>query len=100
MALLLFVLGLCFYKSKGKASNFLTGYNFNKANLKASFDEERMCKDYGKRMMVWSVPFLSGAAVDKFKPGIGCILAWIAYTIFLIWHIIDRSKNERNRYIL
>ncbi|MGB8451929.1 MAG: DUF3784 domain-containing protein [Anaerocolumna sp.] len=98
MAVLSFILGLCFYKSKGKASDFLTGYNSKDANKRKYFDEEKLCKDYGKRMMLWAVPFLIGAIVDLFKPGVGCTLAWLGYSFLFIWHMYDRSKNEKNRY--
>ncbi|SHJ08445.1 protein of unknown function [Clostridium cavendishii DSM 21758] len=99
MALLLLILGLCFYKSKGKASNFLTGYNSKSTNEIEGFDDEKMCKDYGKRMTIWAIPFLIGTIVDIFKSGVGCALAWIGYIILFIWHMVDRVKNEKSRYM-
>ena len=98
MALLLFILGLCFYKSKGKASNFLTGYNSKSEDERARFNEEKMCKSYGKRMMIWAVPFLTGSIVDIFRTGVGCILAWAGFVVLFIWHMVDRVKNEGRRY--
>lgn len=98
MALVFFIFGLCFYKSKGKASNFLTGHNTRNADERKKFDEEKMCRDYGKRMMIWAIPFLVGAIVDIFKPGIGCILAWVGFIVLFICHMVDRAKNERSRY--
>lgn len=59
MALFLFILGLCFYKFKGKASNFLTGYNSKNANERECFDEEKMFKDYGKKNDVMDSSFLN-----------------------------------------
>ncbi len=99
MALLLLILGWYFYKSKGKASNFLTGYNSKNTNERECFDEEKMCKAYGKRMIIWAVPFLIGAIVDIFKPGAGCVLAWIGYIVLFIWHMVDRAKNELQAHL-
>lgn len=47
---------LLFYRSNGKAVNFLTGYNMKSAEERKKYDEKKMCKDYGKRMMLWPIP--------------------------------------------
>ncbi|KKI51854.1 DUF3784 domain-containing protein [Christensenella hongkongensis] len=98
MAAIMFFVGFAFYHSKGKASKFIAGYNSKNEKEKMAFDEIRMCKDYGKRMMIWAIPFLIGFVIDVFKPGVGCIIAWIAFAALLIWHIIDMSKNHSKRY--
>jgi hypothetical protein len=76
----------------------LSGYNLKSSDERKCFDEEKMCKDYGKRMMIWAIPFVTGAIIDVFRPGVGCVLAWIGYIVLLIWHITDRLKNEERKY--
>ncbi|WP_455716279.1 DUF3784 domain-containing protein [Anaerosporobacter sp.] len=68
MAIIFFILGLLFYKSKEKASNFLTGYN-------QKGDEEP----------------------KKIKHRIGCTLAWIVWIGLFIWHMFDRVKRENTK---
>ena len=51
MAFIFFLIGIWFYKSNGKAANFLAGYNMKSAEERKKYDEKKMCKDYGKRMM-------------------------------------------------
>lgn len=59
---------LLFYRSNGKAVNFLTGYNMKSAEERKKYDEKKMCKDYGKRMMLWPIPFFIGAVIDFIFP--------------------------------
>ena len=51
MAVIMFLFGMWFYKSEGKAANFLSGYNMKSADERKKYDENAMCKAYGKRMM-------------------------------------------------
>ncbi len=95
MALFMFLLGLYFYKSKGKASNLLTGYNMRPDEERKKFDEEAMCHSYGKRMMIMAIPFLAGAVIDLFKAGAGCALAWGIWIILLISLLIKRVRTEK-----
>lgn len=97
MAICFFAFGLWFYKSKGKASNYLTGYNQKSEDERKKINEDEMCKIYGKRIMYWTIPFIAGAMIDVFKPGIGCTLAWIVWIVLLIWHIMDRAKRENTK---
>ena len=54
MAVIMFLFGMWFYKSEGKATKFLSGYNMKSADERKKYDENAMCKAYGKRMMfVW-----------------------------------------------
>ena len=57
MAVIMFLFGIWFYRSKGQASNFLSGYNMKSAEERKKYDENAMCKAYGKRMMFMSIPF-------------------------------------------
>lgn len=75
MAVIMFLFGMWFYKSEGKATKFLSGYNMKSADERKKYDENAMCKAYGKRMMFMSVPFIIGIIIDIQYQGIGC---WIA----------------------
>ena len=58
MAVIMFLFGMWFYKSEGKVAKFLSGYNMKSADERKKYDENAMCKAYGKRMMFMSVPFI------------------------------------------
>ena len=47
MAVIMFLFGMWFYKSEGKATKFLSGYNMKSADERKKYDENAMCK--GKR---------------------------------------------------
>lgn len=96
MAIIFFIFGLLFYKSKGKASNYLTGYN-QKGDEEKKIDEDEMCKIYGIRFMYWAIPFIIGTIIDIFKPRIGRTLAWIVWIGLFIWHMFDRTKRENTK---
>lgn len=57
MSAIMFIIGILFYKSNGKATNFLSGYNMRSTEERKKYDEIQMCKDYGKRMMYMAIPF-------------------------------------------
>lgn len=97
MAICFILIGLLFYKSNGKASNYLTGYNQKSDADRNGNDEVEMCKVYGIRMMCWAIPFVIGAIVDVFKPGVGCTIAWIVWIGLFIWHMTDRVKRENTK---
>lgn len=75
MAVIMFLFGMWFYKSEGKAANFLSGYNMKSADERKKYDENAMRKAYGKRMMFMSVPFIIGIIIDIQYLGIGCLIA-------------------------
>ena len=58
MGVIMFLFGMLFYRSEGKAAKFLSGYNMKSADERKKYDENAMCKAYGKRMMFMSVPFI------------------------------------------
>ena len=95
MAVLMFLFGIYFYKSKGKAARFLTGYNMKSADERKKYDENAMRKAYGKRMMFMSVPFIIGIIIDIQYLGIGCLIAWGIWFIMFVLLLIDRHKRER-----
>ena len=97
MAILFLVFGLLFYRSKGKASNYITGYNQKSEKEREKINEVELCKIYGVRMMLWAVPFAVGAVIDSFVPGIGCVLAWVVWIGLFVWHMVDRVKREKTK---
>ncbi len=48
MAVIMFLFGMWFYKSEGKATKFLSGYNMKSADERKKYDENAMCKVYLK----------------------------------------------------
>ena len=95
MAVIMFLFGIYFYKSKGKAARFLSGYNMKSEDERKKYDENAMCKAYGKRMIVMSLPFIVGIIIDTQYQGIGCLIAWVAWIVILILLLVDRHKRER-----
>jgi len=51
MAAIMLLFGIWFYKSGGKAADYLSGYNMRSADERRKYDEDAMCKAYGKRML-------------------------------------------------
>lgn len=94
MAVIMFLFGIGFYKSKGKAARFLTGYNMKSEDERKKYDENVMCKAYGKRMIFMSFPFLVGIIIDIFYQGIGCLIAWAVWIIMFILLLLDRHNRE------
>ena len=95
MAVIMLLFGIGFYKSGRKAADYLTGYNMRYADERRKYDEDAMCKAYGKRMMYMSIPFLIGIAIDFRYSGIGCLIAWGIWLIMFILLLIDRHKREQ-----
>ena len=75
MAAIMFIIGILFYKSNGKATNFLSGYNMRSTEERKKYDEIQMCKDYGKTMMYMAIPFLIGTLIDIHFVRIECLFA-------------------------
>lgn len=94
MAILFFLIGFLFYKSNGKAANFLTGYNMKSIEERNKFDEDTLCKDYGKKIMLWSIPYLIGIGIDMYFPGKGIRIASILWIILFLQFLIERHKRE------
>ena len=86
---------MLFYKSEGKAAKFLSGYNMKSADERKKYDENAMCKAYGKRMMFMSVPFIIVIIIDIRNQGIGYFIAWGIWFIMFVLLLIDRHRRER-----
>ena len=95
MAAIFFLIGFLFYRSNGKAANSLTGYNMKSAEERKKYDEKKMCKDYGKHMMLWSIPFFIGAVIDFIFSIKGTLIAWVIWSGMFILLLIERHKRER-----
>ena len=87
MAVIMFLFGMWFYKSEGKATKFLSGYNMKSADERKKYDENAMCKAYGKRMMFMSVPFIIGIIIDIQYQGIGCLISVPFASIFMFFNL-------------
>lgn len=95
MATVMFLFGMIFYKSDGKAVRFLSGYNMKtEEKRKKYYEEKRMCRAYGKRMTFMSLPFIGGAAIDIFFNGTGFLIAWVLWIFLFILLIMNRYKRE------
>ena len=94
MAVISLLFRIWFYRSKGQASKFLSGYNMKSAEERKKYDENDMCKVYGKRMMLMSIPFIAGIIIDIWYIGIGCLIAWLIWFVMFILLLMDRHKRE------
>ena len=94
MAVIMLLFGIWFYRSKGQVSKFLSGYNMKSAEERKKYDENAMCKAYGKRMMFMSIPFIAGMIIDIWYIGIGCLMAWVIWFVMFILLLMDRHKRE------
>ena len=100
MAVLMFLFGIYFYKSKGKAARFLSGYNMKSEEERKKYDENAMCKAYGKRMMVMSLPFIVGIIIDIQYQGTGCLIAWMIWLVMFISCLLtDIKENDKFPFI-
>ena len=95
MAVIMLSFGIWFYRSNGSAVRFLSGYNMKSEDERKKFDENAMCKAYGKRMMAMALPFILGIIIDTQYQGVGCLIAWSAWIVMLILLLVDRHKRER-----
>ena len=91
MAVIMFLFGICFVKSNGKAAAFLSGYNMKSTEERKQYDEKEMCRVYGNRMMWMALPFVAGAAIDLLYSGIGCFAACV------IWIDERTYETRKNR---
>ena len=95
MAVVMFLFGVLFYESEGKAARFLSGYNLKTERERKKYDESAMCRAYGKRMMGMAIPFLVGADIDARHQGAGCLLAWMLWTVMFVLLFGDRHRREQ-----
>ena len=72
----------------------MSGYNMKSAEERKKYDENDMCKVYGKRMMLMSIHFIAGIIIDIWYIGIGCLIAWLIWFVMFILLLMDRHKRE------
>ena len=84
-----------FLQIKRECCQILSGYNMKSKDERKKYDENAMCKAYGKRMIVMALPFILGIIIDTQYQGIGCLIAWVAWIVILILLLVDRHKRER-----
>lgn len=95
MAVITFLFGALFYKSEGKAARFLSGYSLKTEQERRKYDENAMCRVYGKRMMAMALPFLAGAVIDARRQGMGCLMAWTLWTVLFVLLLAERHRREQ-----
>ena len=95
MAVIMFLFGIFFVKSNGKAAAFLSGYNMKSTEERKQYDEKEMCRVYGNRMMWMALPFVAGAAIDFLYSGVGCLAAWVIWTVQFVLLMKERKKREK-----
>ena len=95
MAVIMFLFGICFVKSNGKAAAFLSGYNMKSKEERKQYDEKEMCRVYGNRMMWMALLFVVGAAIDLLYSGIGCFAACVIWTFQFVLLMKERMKREK-----
>ena len=83
LAVIMFLFGICFVKSNGKAAAFLSGYNMKSKEERKQYDEKEMCRVYGNRMMWMALPFVAGAAIDFLYSGVG----FCGISVHLLWAV-------------
>ena len=97
MAVIMFLFGICFVKSNGKAAAFLSGYNMKSKEERKQYDEKEMCRVYGNRMMWMALPFVAGAAIDFLYSGVGCLAACVIWTVQFVLLMKERKKREKEK---
>ena len=95
IAAIMLLFGMYFYKSNGNAARFLSGYNMKSKDERKKYDENAMCRAYGKRMIVMALPFILGIIIDTQYQGIGCLIAWTVWSVMFILLLVDRHNRER-----
>lgn len=95
---ILAVMGVLFTKSKGKGCNFISGYNLATPEERKNYDEVKICKYFGKTILIWASFFIVGALVDCFYQGIGMKLAFLLFIIAAAYHIYIRYKKFDKKF--
>ena len=92
MALCQLLLGIWFYAARGGTS---ADGDAPAPETQAKRSARRLYRRYGRRMMLWSIPFLAAVPLDLWKPGAGCIPAWLVYLVLVIWHVVDVTRYSK-----
>ena len=93
IAVIFFIVGYFFYDIKKIVKTFLPH------EMKEMEEGTEVCENYGKRIMCWGIPFLAGAVIDQFRPGIGLLIAVVAFIVLVILSTIDMLGMMEKRYM-
>lgn len=92
------LLGSYFYRSQGKASRFIAGYNSKSQEQRKSYDEDKLCKDYGRNMCWMSLIFLLGLGIDLKWTGRGVLVSVVCLAVAVMLHLLLINKNFDSEY--
>lgn len=95
---ILFLLGLGFYCSHGKAARFIAGYNEKSKEEREEYDEEKLCKALGKRFFYMSLIFVVGLLIDLKWLGAGLLISVILMMLAGIILLVDLNMDFDKRY--
>ena len=95
---ILFLLGVSFYFSHGKAARFIAGYNEKSKEEKKEYDEEKFCKALGKRFFCMSLIFVAALLLDLKWIGAGVIAMVLLMMLAGLILIVDLNTNFDERY--
>lgn len=98
MFLISIALGIYFYCSHGKASRFIAGFNSKCREEQKKYDEDRICKDYGRKMCLMSLVFLAGFFIDLKWAGVGVWVSSVGLILVIFLHLFSVNSNFENKY--
>ena len=98
MAALFLFMGYRFYKSQGRASRYIAGYNTKTEKERQLYDEAALCRCYGRRIMLWSTCFVVGFIIDSIILGVGIWVETLLFVVALLYHIFDMHKHAEARF--
>ena len=81
MAVIMLLFGIWFYRSKGQASKFLSGYNMKSAEERKKYDEKKLCRTMGIGMSIIAILALTMGLFENILPA---FFVYIALGIILV----------------
>ena len=81
MAVIMFLFGIWFYRSKGQASKFLSGYNMKSAEERKKYDEKKLCRTMGVGMSIIAILALIMGLLENILPA---FFVYIALGIIVV----------------
>ena len=81
MAVIMLLFGIWFYRSKGQASNFLSGYNMKSAEERKKYDEKKLCRTMGVGMSIIAILALIMGLLENILPA---FFVYIALGIIVV----------------
>ena len=81
MAVIMLLFGIWFYRSKGQASKFLSGYNMKSAEERKKYDEKKLCRTMGVGMSIIAILALIMGLLENILPA---FFVYIALGIIVV----------------